>query len=68
MATCRSCGAVIVWLRTASGKSMPVDAASVTERLDAGTVLFDPVVGHVSHFATCIDADRFRRKKVQKHD
>ncbi len=25
-ATCRSCGAVIFWIKTAAGKSMPCDA------------------------------------------
>lgn len=30
MAKCRSCGAEIIWIRTASGKSMPCDAAGIS--------------------------------------
>lgn len=30
MAKCRSCGAEIIWVKLASGKSMPCDAESVT--------------------------------------
>ena len=29
ISTCRSCGAPIVWIKTASGKSMPCDASPV---------------------------------------
>lgn len=54
---CRSCGQYIVFLPTASGKSMPVDAESVTE----GDEQFDPKT-HVSHFSTCPDADKFRKR------
>lgn len=55
---CRACDQYIVFLPTASGKQMPVDAESVTE----GDELFDSQV-HISHFATCPEADRFRRRK-----
>jgi hypothetical protein len=54
---CRSCDAKIVWLKTAKGKSMPVDAATVEE----GDELFDHK-RHVSHFATCPDAARYRKR------
>lgn len=55
---CRSCGEYIAFLKTASGKSMPVDAESVTE----GDEEFDKDV-HVSHFATCPDANKFRKRE-----
>lgn len=54
---CRSCDAYIVFLRTASGKQMPVDADSVTE----GDQEFDSKV-HVSHFSTCDNPGRFRKR------
>lgn len=31
MSACQSCGEEIVWLRTAAGKAMPVDADSVDD-------------------------------------
>jgi hypothetical protein len=55
---CRSCGAEIVWLKTINGKNMPVDA----ETFEDGDELFEPK-RHTSHFATCPDAEKFRRKK-----
>lgn len=54
---CRSCGAPIVWLKTASGKSMPVDAASVRY----GDKKFEPP-RHVTHFSTCPNADQHRKE------
>lgn len=54
---CRSCDALIVWFVTAAGKRMPVDAAS-TKPEDAETQL--DLTRHVSHFATCPYAQRWR--------
>ena len=56
---CRSCGQYIVFLPTASGKSMPVDAETVDEADDA----FDHK-RHVNHFATCPQADQHRRPRL----
>jgi hypothetical protein len=65
-AKCRSCGAYIVWLKTKAGKNMPVDADSLDDvdlEAEAGEMpLFDPSAGHISHFATCPNADQHRRK------
>jgi len=55
---CRSCDQYIVFLPTASDKTMPVDAESVAE----GDEEFNPKV-HVSHFSTCPEADKFRKRK-----
>lgn len=54
---CNSCRARIVWLKTAAGKNMPVDADSVEPEDDE----FD-LSRHVSHFSTCQNADQHRRK------
>lgn len=51
--TCRKCGAFILWGRTGlpEPKNKPLDARP------------DPKSGlYVSHFATCPNADDFRRK------
>lgn len=56
-AACRSCGAAIVWLKTSTGKNMPVDAETVTE----GDTQFEKDAGHISHFATCPNAASHRQ-------
>ena len=53
---CRSCGAAIVWAKSAKGKNMPLDAASKVWR--------DGAYWLVSHFATCPEADSFRKPRV----
>lgn len=82
MATCKACGAPIVWIKTPGGKSMPCDPEQVTywQRSGAkgkivtpnGEVLScvfegDPQaatgIGYVPHWATCPQADSFRRRK-----
>lgn len=55
---CRSCGARIVWLKTKTGKSMPVDAPSTNQ----DDLEYDHE-RHVSHFGTCPDAKRWSKKK-----
>jgi len=56
--SCRSCGADIVWMVTAAGKNMPADADSV----GPGDTLFE-FDRHVSHFSTCPQAHKWRKKK-----
>jgi hypothetical protein len=54
---CRSCYARIIWFKTDAGKNMPVDADTVEpedQELD--------LPRHISHFATCPNADHHRRK------
>jgi hypothetical protein len=58
-ATCSSCGAAIVWLETASGKSMPVNA----ETARADDHFFDDEI-HVSHFSSCPHANQHRKTKA----
>lgn len=73
-AKCRSCGAAIIWAKTESGRSMPLDAEPVdptrvntTCILDRGVARFGAIDGpsgeprYVSHFATCPNAARHRR-------
>lgn len=56
-AHCRSCHAEIVWLKTKTDKLIPVDKATVKE----GDTNYDST-RHVSHFATCKDANKWRKK------
>jgi hypothetical protein len=65
-ATCRSCGADILWAYTPNGKRMPFDAATTPEPVGGTYVLdnsnrarearqTDPpgTEFHMNHFATC---------------
>lgn len=54
---CRSCQARIIWFKTEAGKNMPVDADTV-EAEDQELEL----PRHVSHFATCPNANQHRRR------
>ena len=86
-ATCRGCGAPIVWIRTAGGKSMPCDAEPVLykERKGAAGKIVTPNgevlscdldvepdeatgIGYISHFVTCPQAERFRKRKNGQKD
>jgi hypothetical protein len=53
----QSCRARIVWLKTAAGKNMPVDADTV----EPEDVEYSPD-RHVSHFKTCKAPNRFSGK------
>ena len=66
---CSKCDAKIAFTVTSSGKWMPVDADSLN---DEDVELLGRVGGekveyrhgdHMSHFATCPEADSFRKKK-----
>lgn len=73
---CKACGREIIWIKTKAGKNMPCDPESIRfkqggkekfvessgwimsgERADNGHYS-----GHISHFATCPEAEKFRRK------
>jgi len=60
MSTCKSCGAQIVWAKTASGRAMPLDARP--ERrvvIDGGVARV--VDAYIAHWATCTHAEDHRR-------
>lgn len=75
MSKCRSCGAKIIWAETEGGSRVPLDAKPlkryVLKEIETGIGETDivevPVVElrstYVSHFVTCPDADKFRKKK-----
>lgn len=57
---CGSCGALIVWFKTAAGKRMPVNAGT-TKPSDAAHQL--DLKRHTSHFATCPNANDHRKAR-----
>ena len=81
---CRACGAEIMFLKTVKGKTIPVNPEPVTFAEGEGgkekfVLLTGEVVngrtdpggayeGYVSHFATCPEADTFRKRRGKKGD
>lgn len=76
MSRCRSCGAEIKWVRTFSGKAMPVDPEQISFEADGGREIFVTAsgavahgtrvpdghrTGYISHFATCPNAAAHRK-------
>ena len=57
---CDECEQHIVFLKTDTGSTMPVDAESLDPDDDEDT-MFDKD-RHVTHFSTCTKPDRFRKK------
>lgn len=74
---CRSCGAPIRWTISAKGRRLPIDPEPSPDgnitledrgqyrepRAVAHTVKAPDVVYYISHFATCPDAKKWRRKR-----
>ena len=60
--TCKLCGVYIEWIKTKSGKNMPVDPTPATIITEDGRVY----KGFVPHWVSCPNADEFRTKRVAK--
>ncbi len=58
---CKSCGAEIVWMKTSAGKNIPVDVGSVEKDALGMPEVFNPDTMQ-SHFVTCPDRDKWRKK------
>ena len=58
MSTCKSCGAEIIWIKTLGGNAMPCNLDKKTVVTEGGQV----VTGRTSHFATCPEANKWRKK------
>jgi hypothetical protein len=74
---CESCNAPIFWMETTNGKLMPVDTKAERRLVmvlnadtlilagqdDADHIRMRSVPTFISHFATCPDADAWRRRR-----
>lgn len=61
--TCRSCGASVFFAKSDAGKWMPFDCKPVNGyiiRDDEGTLRAIHQPTHISHFATCPQAETWR--------
>ena len=75
--TCKGCGQQILWTKTKAGKAMPCNPVAVyftpaggpetfvtpDGRVERGFQSQGGQLGYISHFATCPNADRFRRRE-----
>lgn len=65
---CKSCNAPIEFARTTKGSRIPLDVAShpkaniVVDELGIARVVGEGNGVRISHFATCTDPKRFRRR------
>ena len=59
MSKCASCQADVVWIKTKKGNSAICDPKVVQVITDEG----DVVRGRISHFATCPQAEAWRKKR-----
>lgn len=71
MARCKACDAPIIWAETENGNRIPLDAKS-EKRFVLGregswgdTKVAAMKDTYTSHFATCPNANDFRKKKVK---
>lgn len=79
MARCKACGAPIIWIQMKSGKLMPCNSEPIPYKENPsgkhqfvtgqGEVVTADIYpgsdkyGYVSHYATCPEADSFRRAR-----
>lgn len=66
MSNCKSCGAEIKWMKTESGKNIPVDVPPVEQETKYDLVLTESVFKPglmTAHFATCPNANKHRKTK-----
>jgi len=65
MATCKSCGAPIRFVLTSDrGVNIPLDIKPRKFVVLNGDGMATFVDGHTTHFETCPDADKFRKRRT----
>ena len=62
MTACRACGQPIHFVETIKGRRMPCNQ----KKLTVITVMGDVVSGWETHFSTCPEANRFRKKRQRE--
>jgi hypothetical protein len=60
LAKCKGCQADILWIQTKAGKMMPCDPEEIVVCTFEGEV----VKGHIPHWATCPQAERFKKNEL----
>jgi len=61
---CNSCGAKIIFMKTYTGKYIPVDFSSVDNNKIIAVDIFDSEK-HISHFATCPNVAKHRKRIIK---
>lgn len=67
MATCRGCGAPIIWVTTVNEKKTPIDEKPEHRYIFGDDERVQLVKTYMPHHATCPEVDRFRKKKGQEN-
>jgi len=69
MTTCRSCGAPVRWVQDGYGKNQILDEKPEKRWVfNASTGVWSIEDTYVSHFATCPDAEKWRRNAGKKDE
>lgn len=64
---CKSCGASIIWIKTATGKAHPLDAKTEKKWVfDGGGWI--TVSAYTSHFGSCPQSKQWSKKKNDPHN
>ncbi len=67
LAKCKSCGASIIWVKSATHRDMPLDAEPkqglIIRKRDGMHPVAVMTDVYRSHFATCPNADQHRKKR-----
>ena len=66
MNLCKTCKAEIIWVETATSPRHPLNAKSEKRFIKDSSRTFILIDTFISHFATCPDADKFRKPKGVK--
>ena len=63
MPKCKGCDAEIIWIKTANGKNMPIDAKERTFYInwDSDKFSTQAIKGNQPHWATCPKAKDFKK-------
>jgi hypothetical protein len=57
MPNCKACNTPIIWIKTANGKNMPIDAKPI-KAYNTDHQLVDV---HMTHWATCPKSEQFKK-------
>jgi hypothetical protein len=61
MPNCKACNTPIIWIKTANGKNMPIDAKPIKAYQGSQVTGFIFVDVHMTHWATCPKSKQFKK-------